>query len=83
MNMTILQGAIMAVGASEPNVVATKDGRIGVKNQMQVRMMTKLILAYKGQQSCEIEVLATPYVQFFSWGVWGPAVPEAATFSLF
>lgn len=26
----------MAVGASEPTVVATKDGRIGMKNQMQV-----------------------------------------------
>lgn len=31
-----MQGAIMAVGASEPAVVATKDGRIGLKNQMQV-----------------------------------------------
>lgn len=31
-----VQGAIMAVGASEPTVVATKDGRIGMKNQMQV-----------------------------------------------
>ncbi|KAH9323772.1 hypothetical protein KI387_018411, partial [Taxus chinensis] len=28
-------GAIMAVGASEPTVVATADGLIGVKNQMQ------------------------------------------------
>lgn len=27
----------MAVGASQPTVVATKDGRIGMKNQMQVR----------------------------------------------
>lgn len=26
----------MAVGASQPSVVATKDGRIGMKNQMQV-----------------------------------------------
>jgi hypothetical protein len=26
----------MAVGASEPTVVGTKDGRIGIKNQMQV-----------------------------------------------
>lgn len=31
-----MQGAIMAVGASQPTVVATKDGRIGMKNQMQV-----------------------------------------------
>lgn len=26
----------MAVGGSQPTVVATKDGRIGVKSQMQV-----------------------------------------------
>lgn len=40
-----MQGAIMAVGASEPTVVATKDGRIGLKNQMQVNsfVMTFLI----------------------------------------
>lgn len=31
-----MQGAIMAVGASQSNVVATKDGRIGMKSQMQV-----------------------------------------------
>ena len=32
----LVQGAIMAVGASQPTVVGTKDGRIGMKNQMQV-----------------------------------------------
>ncbi|KAL0560416.1 hypothetical protein IC582_000821 [Cucumis melo] len=31
-------GAIMAVGASIPTVVGTKDGRIGKKNQMQVNV---------------------------------------------
>lgn len=31
------KGAIMAVGASEPTLVGTKDGRIGLKTQMQVR----------------------------------------------
>ena len=31
----------MAVGASQPTVVATKDGRIGVKNQMQVKVMSQ------------------------------------------
>jgi hypothetical protein len=31
------QGAIMAVGSSQPTVVGTKDGRIGMKNQMQVK----------------------------------------------
>lgn len=34
--ISLLQGAIMAVGASKPAVVASKDGRIGMKNQMQV-----------------------------------------------
>lgn len=40
-----MQGAIMAVGASEPTVVATKGGRIGLKNQMQVNsfVMTFMI----------------------------------------
>lgn len=37
-----LQGAIMAVGASEPTVVATKDGRIGMKSQMQVIFLRSL-----------------------------------------
>lgn len=29
----------MAVGASQPSVVATKDGRIGMRNQMQVNLI--------------------------------------------
>jgi hypothetical protein len=29
----------MAVGASEPTIVGTKDGRIGIKNQMQVSFL--------------------------------------------
>lgn len=36
LHVRLMQGAIMAVGASQPTVVATKDGRIGMKNQMQV-----------------------------------------------
>jgi len=32
------QGAIMAVGASRPQVVATTDGMLGVKQQMQVNL---------------------------------------------
>lgn len=36
--MTGMQGAIMGVGASQPTVVASKDKRIGIKNQMQVRI---------------------------------------------
>ncbi|CAK9187291.1 unnamed protein product [Ilex paraguariensis] len=31
--------AIMAVGASQPSVVATKDGRIGMRSQMQVNLL--------------------------------------------
>jgi len=32
----------MAVGASQPTVVGTKDGRIGIKNQMQVNYLYHL-----------------------------------------
>ncbi|XP_058075862.1 dihydrolipoyllysine-residue acetyltransferase component 5 of pyruvate dehydrogenase complex, chloroplastic-like [Magnolia sinica] len=36
-------GAIMAVGASQITAVATKDGRIGVKSQMQVNVTADLL----------------------------------------
>jgi hypothetical protein len=36
MTSSVPQGAIMAVGASQPVVVATADGMFGVKKQMQV-----------------------------------------------
>ncbi|XP_058079823.1 dihydrolipoyllysine-residue acetyltransferase component 5 of pyruvate dehydrogenase complex, chloroplastic-like [Magnolia sinica] len=36
-------GAIMAVGASQPTAVATKDGGIGVKSQMQVNVTADLL----------------------------------------
>lgn len=38
------QGAIMAVGGSQPTVVASKDGRIGMKNQMQVKNLETVLL---------------------------------------
>lgn len=38
-----MKGAIMAVGASQPTVVATKDGRIGMKNQMQVTLVLEIV----------------------------------------
>jgi len=43
------KGAIMAVGASEPTVVGTKDGRIGIKNQMQVSFLclVELVLSHQ------------------------------------
>lgn len=34
----------MAVGASQPTVVASKDGRIGMKNQMQVTNLKAVLL---------------------------------------
>ena len=33
----------MSVGASQPTVVGTKDGRIGIKNQMQVILFAIVI----------------------------------------
>ncbi|KAL2631489.1 hypothetical protein R1flu_016175 [Riccia fluitans] len=41
-------GAIMAVGASKPTVVATKDGLFGVKNQMQVNVTADHRIIYGG-----------------------------------
>ncbi|RRT85632.1 hypothetical protein B296_00006732 [Ensete ventricosum] len=40
------KGAIMAVGASQPTVVATKDGRIGLKSQMQVKFCLVYCMDY-------------------------------------
>lgn len=37
----------MAVGASEPTVVATKDGRIGMKSQMQVSFLRAVLGTWK------------------------------------
>ena len=39
----------MAVGASEPTVVGTKDGRIGIKNKMQVSFLcvVELVLLHQ------------------------------------
>ncbi|CAA7037868.1 unnamed protein product [Microthlaspi erraticum] len=42
-------GAIMAVGASQPTVVATKDGRIGMKSQMQRKCYMDLV-SYRGNE---------------------------------
>eukprot|EP00268_Persea_americana_P036127 TRINITY_DN355_c0_g2_i1.p1 TRINITY_DN355_c0_g2~~TRINITY_DN355_c0_g2_i1.p1 ORF type:complete len:467 (+),score=98.20 TRINITY_DN355_c0_g2_i1:220-1620(+) len=51
-------GAIMAVGASEPNVVATKDGRIGVKNQMQVNVTADHRVIYGADLASFLQTLA-------------------------
>ncbi|XXG62928.1 hypothetical protein AAC387_Pa05g1214 [Persea americana] len=51
-------GAIMAVGASESNVVATKDGRIGVKNQMQVNVTADHRVIYGADLASFLQTLA-------------------------
>ncbi|KAK1323347.1 hypothetical protein QJS10_CPA02g00523 [Acorus calamus] len=51
-------GAIMAVGASHPTVVATKDGKIGVKNQMQVNVTTDHRIIYGADLASFLQTLA-------------------------
>lgn len=51
-------GAIMAVGASQPTVVATKDGRIGVKNQMQVNVTADHRVIYGSDLASFLQTLA-------------------------
>ncbi|KAM7507617.1 hypothetical protein LguiA_018070 [Lonicera macranthoides] len=51
-------GAIMAVGASEPTVVATKDGRIGMKSQMQVNMTADHRVIYGADLASFLQTLA-------------------------
>lgn len=51
-------GAIMAVGASEPTVVATKDGRIGMKSQMQVNVTADHRVIYGADLAQFLQTLA-------------------------
>ncbi|XP_071741780.1 dihydrolipoyllysine-residue acetyltransferase component 5 of pyruvate dehydrogenase complex, chloroplastic-like [Rutidosis leptorrhynchoides] len=51
-------GAIMAVGASEPTVVATKDGRIGMKSQMQVNVTADRRVIYGADLAQFLQTLA-------------------------
>ncbi|KAE8709801.1 Dihydrolipoyllysine-residue acetyltransferase component 5 of pyruvate dehydrogenase complex [Hibiscus syriacus] len=51
-------GAIMAVGASQPAVVASKDGRIGVKNQMQVNVTADHRVIYGADLASFLQTLA-------------------------
>ncbi|KAI3951504.1 hypothetical protein MKX01_018620 [Papaver californicum] len=51
-------GAIMAVGASEPSLVATKDGRIGVKSQMQVNVTADHRVIYGADLASFLQTLA-------------------------
>ncbi|KAE8666523.1 Dihydrolipoyllysine-residue acetyltransferase component 5 of pyruvate dehydrogenase complex [Hibiscus syriacus] len=51
-------GAIMAVGASQPAVVASKDCRIGVKNQMQVNVTADHRVIYGADLASFLQTLA-------------------------
>ncbi|KAL6211403.1 hypothetical protein ACLB2K_016629 [Fragaria x ananassa] len=51
-------GAIMAVGGSQPTVVASKDGRIGMKNQMQVNVTADHRVIYGADLASFLQTLA-------------------------
>ncbi|XWS24836.1 hypothetical protein CRYUN_Cryun27aG0019200 [Craigia yunnanensis] len=51
-------GAIMAVGASQPVVVASKDGRIGMQNQMQVNVTADHRVIYGADLASFLQTLA-------------------------
>lgn len=51
-------GAIMAVGASQPSVVASKDGRIGMKSQMQVNVTADHRVIYGVDLAAFLQTLA-------------------------
>ncbi|KAL3830273.1 hypothetical protein ACJIZ3_019075 [Penstemon smallii] len=51
-------GAIMAVGASQPTVIGTKDGRIGMKNQMQVNVTADHRVIYGADLAAFLQTLA-------------------------
>ncbi|CAH9126321.1 unnamed protein product [Cuscuta epithymum] len=51
-------GAIMGVGASIPTVVATKDGRIGKKNQMQVNVTADHRIIYGSDLASFLQTFA-------------------------
>ncbi|KAI4346408.1 hypothetical protein L6164_007305 [Bauhinia variegata] len=51
-------GAIMAVGASQPSLVGTKDGRIGVKNQMQVNVTADHRVIYGADLAAFLQTLS-------------------------
>lgn len=51
-------GAIMAVGASQPTLVGTKDGRIGLKSQMQVNVTADHRVIYGSDLAAFLQTLA-------------------------
>lgn len=52
------QGAIMAIGASRPQVVATEDGMFGVKRQMQVNVTCDHRVIYGAHAAAFLQDLA-------------------------
>ncbi|XP_068658785.1 dihydrolipoyllysine-residue acetyltransferase component 5 of pyruvate dehydrogenase complex, chloroplastic-like [Aristolochia californica] len=52
-------GAIMAVGVSQPTVVATKGGCIGMKNQMQVNVTADHRVIYGADLAAFLQTLAS------------------------
>jgi pyruvate dehydrogenase E2 component (dihydrolipoamide acetyltransferase) len=52
------QGAILAVGASQPQVVATPDGMMGVKTRMQVNLTCDHRIIYGAQAAAFLKDLA-------------------------
>jgi pyruvate dehydrogenase E2 component (dihydrolipoamide acetyltransferase) len=52
------QGAILAIGASRPQVIATKDGMMGVKQQMQVNMTCDHRVIYGADGAAFLQDLA-------------------------
>lgn len=51
-------GAIMAVGSSQPTLVGTKDGRIGIKSQMQVNVTADHRVIYGADLASFLQTLA-------------------------
>ncbi|WOL00564.1 dihydrolipoyllysine-residue acetyltransferase [Canna indica] len=52
-------GAIMAVGTSQPTVVASKDGKLGLKSQMQVNVTADHRVIYGADLAAFLQTLAT------------------------
>lgn len=52
------QGSILAIGASRPQVVATKDGMMGVKQQMQVNITCDHRIIYGADAAAFLQDLA-------------------------
>ncbi|WP_404787997.1 dihydrolipoamide acetyltransferase family protein [Altericista sp. CCNU0014] len=52
------QGAILAIGASQPQVVATKDGLLGVKRQMKVNITCDHRIIYGADAAAFLQDLA-------------------------